>query len=179
MGLFIRCILKLRLSPLTSSHYAFNWLRLPLMDAHFLSGDGKEQTSVCLSKPGPVSQKSIYLAEQGGRSRPGLKNWVSGPTLTFSALSTRNESAPSSGALRDTGWATGWKEQWGVVLSHKPLPCGAARRALVSPHASTAHEQRGSTSAAARDQGHYGRAATWKKNVFVFSFSFSRVGKLR
>lgn len=33
-----------------------------------------------------VCQKSIYLAEQGGRSRPGLKNWVSG-RLSPSALS--------------------------------------------------------------------------------------------
>lgn len=72
-------------------------------------------------KAGPVCdltvcQKSIYLAEQGGRSRAGLKNWVSG-RLTFSALSTPNESAPSSNVLRDTSRATGWKEQWGVELS--------------------------------------------------------------
>ena len=57
-----------------------------------VSGDGKVQTNKCLFiKPGPVCdltvcQKSIYLAEQGGRSRPGLKNWVSG-RLSPSALS--------------------------------------------------------------------------------------------
>ena len=77
------------------------------------------------------------------------------PTLTFSALSTWNESAPSSNARCDTGWATGWKEQWGVVLSHKHLPCGMTRSASVSPHEPTAHEQRGNTSVVAHDQGHY------------------------
>lgn len=57
-----------------------------------VSGDGKVQTNKCLFiKAGPVCdltvcQKSIYLAEQGGRSRPGLKNWVSG-WLSPSALS--------------------------------------------------------------------------------------------
>lgn len=69
----------------------FNLLRLSTMAHMTVSEDGKVQTNKCLSKPGPVCdltvcQKSIYLAEQGGRSRPGLKNWVSG-RLSPSALS--------------------------------------------------------------------------------------------
>lgn len=60
-------------------------------------------------------QKSIYLAEQGGRSRPGLKKWVSG-RLSPSALSQLGmrvlhhptRSATSAGHTRG-------KEQWGVV----------------------------------------------------------------
>lgn len=57
-----------------------------------LSGDGKVQTNKCLFIDTglvcdlTVRQKSIYLAEQGGRSRPELKNWVSG-RLSPSALS--------------------------------------------------------------------------------------------
>lgn len=43
------------------------------------------------------------------------------PTLTFSTLSNQNESVPSSNTLCDTTWATGWKEQWGVMLSTSTL----------------------------------------------------------
>lgn len=64
-----------------------------LSDGHMMvSGDEKVQTNKCLFiKAWPVCdltvcQKSIYLAEQGGRSQPGLKNWVSG-RLSPSALS--------------------------------------------------------------------------------------------
>lgn len=88
-----------------------------------VSRDGEVQTNKCLFiKAGPVCdltvcQKSIYLAEQGGRSRPGLKNWVSG-RLSPSALSQLGmrvlhhptRSVTSAGH-------TGGKEQWGVLLS--------------------------------------------------------------
>ncbi len=86
-----------------------------------VSGDGKVQTNKCLFiKAGlvcdlTVCQKSIYLAEQGGRSQPGLKNWVSG-RLSPSALSQLGmrvlhhptRSVTSAGH-------TGGKEQWDVV----------------------------------------------------------------
>lgn len=39
------------------------------------------------------------------------------PTLTFSALSTRNESAPSSNSLCDIGWAHGGGKSNGVSCS--------------------------------------------------------------
>lgn len=123
------------------------------------SGNGKRKLKCLFIKAGPVCdltvcQKSIYLAEQGDRSQPRLKDWVSS-RLSPSALSVQNEGAPSSNTHCDTSWASGWKEQWGVVLSHKRFPLGVTRRALVSPHASTAHEQRGSTLVTAHDQGHY------------------------
>lgn len=88
-----------------------------------VSWDGNVQKNKCLFiKAGPVCdvtlcQKSIYLAEQGGRSRPGLKNWVSG-RLSPSALSQlgmRVLHHPTR--FCDIGWAHGGKEQWGVVLS--------------------------------------------------------------
>lgn len=48
-------------------------------------GSANKQVFVYQSWPS-VCQKSIYLPEQGGRSRPGLRKWVSG-RLSPSALS--------------------------------------------------------------------------------------------
>lgn len=154
----------------------FNLLRLSTMAHMTVSEDGKVQTNKCLSKPGPVCdltvcQKSIYLAEQGGRSRPGLKNWVSG-RLSPSALSQlgmRVLHHPTRSVTSAGHTGRGW---WGVRAMgcralHKHLPCGATRPALVSPHASTAHEHRGSTFVAAPDQGHY-NSPKYTTKSFVF-----------
>lgn len=67
-----------------------SWLRLT-HDHLMFAGDGEKANKQVFIKAGPVCdltvcQKSIYLAEQGGRSWPGLKNWVSG-RLSPSALS--------------------------------------------------------------------------------------------
>lgn len=43
-------------------------------------------------------KKSIYLSERGDKRQDGFKDLGLRPTLTFGALSTWNESAPSSGA---------------------------------------------------------------------------------
>lgn len=90
-------------------------------------GNGKAQTNKCLFIKAEVRcviwlwcQKSIYHAEQGGRSRPGLKNWVSG-RLSPSALSQLGmrvlhhptRSVTSAGHMEGGGG----KEQWGAVLS--------------------------------------------------------------
>lgn len=77
-----------------------------------------KQTSVCLSKPAQCVSK-VYLSSRTRWQRPArIKEVGLRPTLTFSALSTWNESAPSSDVVCDIGWAhdaEGKKEQCGVV----------------------------------------------------------------
>lgn len=126
-----------------------------------VSRDGKVQTSKCLFiKAGLVcdltaGQKSIYLAEQGGRGRPGLKNWVSGwlsPSAlsqlgmrvlhhpTRSVTSAGHAGGKSNGMSRSPQAPSSWRER------------GSAS---VSSHAPTAYKQRGSTLVTAHDQGYY------------------------
>lgn len=86
---------------------------------HMMVTSGWE--SACLSERGQrvlwLGQKSIYLAEQGGRSRPGLKDWVSG-RLSPSALSQHGMRVLHHPTCSVTpAGSTGGKEQWGVALS--------------------------------------------------------------
>lgn len=119
-----------------------------------------QKTKHLFIKAGPACdltecQKSIYLAKQGGRSQPGLKNWVSG-RLSPSALSQLGmrvlhhptRSVTPAGQL-------GGKSNGGVVLSTSTLPVPQQGLLWFSTHASPAHEQRGSTLVTAHDQGHY------------------------
>lgn len=133
-----------------------NWLRGSPMATWWFQEMGKcIQTCVCLSKLGQCVSK-VHLSCWTRWQKPArIKEVGLWPTLTFSALSTRNESAPSSNALRDIGWAHRGERAMGCRAPSKRFPCGAPRSALASPHASTAHEQRGSTLVAAPDQGHY------------------------
>lgn len=90
-----------------------------LMARWCVRGMGRcKQTSVCLSKPAQCVSK-VYLSSRTRWHRPArIKEVGLWPTLTFSALSTWNESAPSSDVVRDIGRARdaeGKKEQCGVV----------------------------------------------------------------
>lgn len=120
----------------------------------------KNKTKHLFIKAGPACdltecQKSIYLAKQGGRSQPGLKNWVSG-RLSPSALSQlgmRVLHHPTRSVT--TAGQLGGKSNGGVVLSTSTLPVPQQGLLWFSTHASPAHEQRGSTLVTAHDQGHY------------------------
>lgn len=114
-------------------------------------GSANKQVFVYQSWPS-VCQKSIYLPEQGGRSRPGLKKWVSG-RLSPSALSQlgmRVLHHPTWSVTSARRMRRGEKEEWGVV---HPSQCFSGWLWLHLTHQQ--HMSRGSNAGAAPDQGHY------------------------
>lgn len=93
-----------------------------LMALWWARGMGRrKQTSVCFSKLAQCVSK-VYLSSRTRWQRPArIKEVGLRPTLTFSTLSTWNESAPSSDVVCDIGWAhdAGWG--WGCNVESCPL----------------------------------------------------------
>lgn len=101
-------------------------------------GSANKQVFVYQSWP---SVSKVHLSSWTRWQKPArIKEVGLWPTLTFSALSTRNESAPSSNVVRDISRAHEAGGKRGMVC-RAPWPV-FFRMALASPHASTAHEQR-------------------------------------